>query len=707
MLENFRAQKIVWDWANNQIYDLVEASGGDTNGRKLDVTILNGSTVENLTGGVLSLAWHYGEHQGLDAFTEIDATKGKYEIYYTTGMLSNHGTLTASLVLVDVKGRIESKPFDIVVRPGIVDDEAVQSENSFTALTEALVKVSQVQAEFDGLYADKSQMMDTLKVEKSNEMDQLYDDKNQALTGLESDFADKAENLETTYAPRLTSAEQDITTNHQEVTAQLAQIVQEVDITVTVGNDGDYQTINQAINYLSKKNKQNDKKSEIRLLSGFVLREQILVNGQNFGHIKIISDDETVKIENTRFIPNIKLPAYGSYVETNLTAVFGANNYGVLPVIGCLFDMNGSTGVSGVFCVANGGRVKIEKGCGCINAKGGVMLAYQNGSIEAMGAIAAQSTGSAIQAFRDATVLFGGGDASYCQSQSASVVYADVNSTINCDSANLSHSIKTIAQIDQASRATFVGADLSFAGATALSVSYASQVSAKNANLSNANNYGVRAQGASIIDVNGANCIGCDMAITAMTGSLVNASGIDATNYKTSGITSQSGATINLRDAKVQKIQGQNSATDVVVIAGGIVNIDNVLAGSTPNQRNIVTSRGILLDNAFVPDYGSDFGAEVDVPLQSGWTGTLKVSKTSKNIVCLRGDLIAGDLTINKTVALLPTGYRPTTITPLTVINNDNTNRGQFGMHISTSGGIYLSETFKSGAIHLNMMFKI
>lgn len=218
MLENFRAQKIVWDWANNQIYDLVEASGGDTNGRKLDVTILNGSTVENLTGGVLSLAWHYGEHQGLDAFTEIDATKGKFEIYYTTGMLSNHGTLTASLVLVDVKGRIESKPFDIVVRPGIVDDEAVQSENSFTALTEALVKVSQVQADFDSLYSEKEQMMDdlytaketslnTLHTTQNTKLNKLYTDEKAELDALEEDYSERAENLEENYAPRLTAVE--------------------------------------------------------------------------------------------------------------------------------------------------------------------------------------------------------------------------------------------------------------------------------------------------------------------------------------------------------------------------------------------------------------------------------------------------------------------------------------------------------------------
>ena len=207
MLDQFRAQKIEWNRANNQIYDRVEANSGDSNGRTLFVQILNGGMVEDLTGTGLSLAWNKGAVQGLEAFEEVDAKKGEFRLFYPTGMLVNHGVLQASLVLVDVTGRIESKPFDIIVHKGTVDDEAVESDNKFTALTTALIKVSQVQAEFDGLYADKSQMMDQLKDDKSIEMDQLYNDKNQALTGLESDFTEKAENLEQTYAPRLTGVE--------------------------------------------------------------------------------------------------------------------------------------------------------------------------------------------------------------------------------------------------------------------------------------------------------------------------------------------------------------------------------------------------------------------------------------------------------------------------------------------------------------------
>ncbi|WP_373761265.1 GDSL-type esterase/lipase family protein [Jeotgalibaca porci] len=222
MLDQFRAQKLEWNRANNQIYDRVETNSGDSNGRTLFVQISNGGTVEDLTGATLSLAWSKRTEQGLESFEEVDAKKGQYRLFYPTGMLVNHGVLQASLVLVDVTGRIESKPFDIIVHKGTVDDEAVESDNKFTALTTALVKVSQVQAEFDGLYADKSQMMDT-----------LHDDKKADMEVLEADYSNRANTLEATYAPRLTEVGAQLAQTEQSLNAQLAEKAKQTDLVLT------------------------------------------------------------------------------------------------------------------------------------------------------------------------------------------------------------------------------------------------------------------------------------------------------------------------------------------------------------------------------------------------------------------------------------------------------------------------------------------
>ena len=157
-LDNFRTQKIIWDKANRKIFEAIEANAGDSNGRKLVVQIINQETTESLSGTTLSLGWKSRNGaKGLDAFNVVDASKGIFEIYYTTEMLSNIGNLEASLILINSTGRIESSTFTISVRPSTVDDESVESENSFTALTEALVKVS----DFD---AQLAQTKDELKL---------------------------------------------------------------------------------------------------------------------------------------------------------------------------------------------------------------------------------------------------------------------------------------------------------------------------------------------------------------------------------------------------------------------------------------------------------------------------------------------------------------------------------------------------------------
>lgn len=166
-LDNFRAQKIIWDRANKKIFETIEANSGDSNGRKLVVQVINQETSENLSGTTLSLGWKSRNGaKGLDAFNLVDASKGIFEIYYTTEMLSNIGNLEASLILFNSTSRIESSTFTISVRPSTVDDESVESENSFTALTEALVKVS----DLEGNYAPRLNEVTAQLVQTENRM---------------------------------------------------------------------------------------------------------------------------------------------------------------------------------------------------------------------------------------------------------------------------------------------------------------------------------------------------------------------------------------------------------------------------------------------------------------------------------------------------------------------------------------------------------
>ncbi len=142
MLDEFRSTNITWDKATSRIYSPVTANASDENGRKLVVQIVNSGQVEDLTGATLHLYWITRDklHDGLDVFKAVDLKKGEFELSYTTGMLSNQGVLNANLVLIDTVGRVVSERFKITVTEGI-DNDAIQSENSFSSLTQALIDV--------------------------------------------------------------------------------------------------------------------------------------------------------------------------------------------------------------------------------------------------------------------------------------------------------------------------------------------------------------------------------------------------------------------------------------------------------------------------------------------------------------------------------------------------------------------------------------
>ena len=159
MLDNFSTQRITWNKANNRVYSPIKANSGDTNGRTLEVQILNGGTVEDLTGKSVNLAWRTkdGAFNGLDVFEAVDATKGMFKIKYTTGMLSNVGELSASIVIIGTNERIESSSFVITVERSNVNDASVQSENSFTSLTTALAEVQDIDNKFNNVNAQLAQ----------------------------------------------------------------------------------------------------------------------------------------------------------------------------------------------------------------------------------------------------------------------------------------------------------------------------------------------------------------------------------------------------------------------------------------------------------------------------------------------------------------------------------------------------------------------
>lgn len=169
---------IIWDQVGKTFFENPEAKPG----RIMRVQVVNAGIIEDLTGYTLNLGWTSVRDPskfGLDAFDDVDITKGIFEIEYTSGMLTNIGPLNASLQLVPPgEGRpIESNNFKLTVKNSAINPAAIQGETSFSTLENALVEVNGWNARIDVV---------------------------------EQEFKDRADALDGAYPVRLTAAEQSV-----------------------------------------------------------------------------------------------------------------------------------------------------------------------------------------------------------------------------------------------------------------------------------------------------------------------------------------------------------------------------------------------------------------------------------------------------------------------------------------------------------------
>ncbi len=145
-------------------------------------------------------------------------------------------------------------------------------------------------------------------------------------------------------------------------------------LTLTVGPSGDYPTLNDALRAASvlgaPRFKGGGVSTEIKLLSGFVMAEQVIVNGVDLGYIKITSEAAEVSVTFSALVTDVP-----DMDGANWRPVFSANN-GVLPTIGCKFRVSaGSGGIANGILLINGARATVLPGCGVEDAPGrGAML---------------------------------------------------------------------------------------------------------------------------------------------------------------------------------------------------------------------------------------------------------------------------------------------------------------------------------------------
>lgn len=87
------------------------------------------------------------------------------------------------------------------------------------------------------------------------------------------------------------------------------------DVTVTVGVTGDFTNLNDALAFLRTMQPVNNAKGFVTLLSGFVLREQIIVDNRDLSWITISAQDASVTCDVTFLTPQLLGTLYPLFVS--------------------------------------------------------------------------------------------------------------------------------------------------------------------------------------------------------------------------------------------------------------------------------------------------------------------------------------------------------------------------------------------------------
>ena len=158
-LSEFRRIDIRLDKANDYIPQRIYAKQGDVNGRELYVQLTNNGEVANTTGTTLNLGWTHlaTGGTGLDSFTIVDVTQGIYKHSFTTAFLQP-GRVECSIQIVTGEDIVNSRTFIVDVDGSTYDETAVESDNSFTALQDALLTVSSIEGEIVRIDAQLAQI---------------------------------------------------------------------------------------------------------------------------------------------------------------------------------------------------------------------------------------------------------------------------------------------------------------------------------------------------------------------------------------------------------------------------------------------------------------------------------------------------------------------------------------------------------------------
>lgn len=385
--------------------------------------------------------------------------------------------------------------------------------------------------------------------------------------------------------------------------AELDKTVRQIDVdkTVTVGPTGDYTTINQAIEELSKERlnyKPTGYTVEILLQSGFIMGEQILVRGIDLGWIVISSEDKEVTVSR-----EMLTTLFG---EENKYPLFGGSDHATLPIINTLFVMdNSGIGASrdGLY-LEKQSSAHVTPGSGVRNAGGYGIRAFDGCRVLARDADFSHAGERGCMISQGTSLFAPGINLSYAKGRNTFRAYR--NATANLEGANLSHGAEVNVRISEGCQVDMQNADVSNAGLVnsegegyGAFVYGASTVYATGANFDNCAGTGVQVSNGAVVSVNDSSIKNAGAyGINAYGNGVVYAVNAVVTGAGTVGIRASSGARV---DAGSTDVRGAGEA-GMRAEFGGYINASSANASGNPyglqaREGGLITGTSTIADN--------------------------------------------------------------------------------------------------------------
>lgn len=139
MLEDFGLHRLTWDTCDERFDGPLVASPADSYGRGISLAVRQDGAAADLTGASVYLIWRHRVTgiRGSAPFQAIDASSGKFEIFYPGALQEAEGYVQAQIVIsTGDHSYISTRAFEIRVEPVLIG--GTEADDGFTLFLAAL-----------------------------------------------------------------------------------------------------------------------------------------------------------------------------------------------------------------------------------------------------------------------------------------------------------------------------------------------------------------------------------------------------------------------------------------------------------------------------------------------------------------------------------------------------------------------------------------